>query len=428
MNKITTVRLEDVHRRPNARALDTGLVGQLAESMKAIGFKPQKSITVRKDGAIYWIIDGGHRVAAALEAGLEEVPATIEDIDCAGVLVEEGAFNLQRPDTDAEKWARLQEFMALGEDVEGEQVAVATGVSIEDQRKAFRVLRKLADPVAAEDVNLDQALTAHEFIDDEDAYSRVMNAGRNWEQVARDIETERKAEVAKAEAFEVLKERDIEAFDDTDDRPEDLQYICQRPIGRDAPDGATQGFIRMYGSTAYAEYYRPHVEPVVDAEAEAKREAAKREAAEYIAERDAATLRRFAWLKSYLAQGEAVLPSVELTGVLASLLTDETFSEYDDYTVDRDIIKAVMPDEPSPMAKVYAALVSMVENHSYLCRAMRGNVPDEYEALLTVAYLRAIEDSGYEMGDWELAYYQAAVEVVVEAQEAAEAESDGDES
>jgi ParB-like chromosome segregation protein Spo0J len=424
MNEITTVRLEDVHRRENARELDMKLVGEIAESIRTLGFKPQKSITIRKDGDIYWIVDGGHRAEAAMAVGLEEVPATIEILDDAGVLTYEGSLNLQRPDTEEERWARAQEFMALGDAATPQQIAVATGVSIEDQRKAFRVLRKLADPVAAEDVRLDQALAAHAFIDDDEAYERVINAGRNWEQVARDIETERKALVAKAEAFEMLAERGIEATDGTKGRPQGMQYVCQRPISMDPPEGATHAFINMYGAQAHVEYWRPYAEPVVDAEAEAKREAAERARAEYIAERDASALRRFEWVKSYLKQVEAVLPSVELTSVLASLLTDEAYAEYDDYTVDRDIITAVMPDEPSAVARVYAALVSVVENHCYLNTATLHMAFDTYEAMLAVSYLNAIDASGYDLTDWEAAYYASAQAVVREAEEAAEAEGD----
>lgn len=427
MSEITTVRLEDVHRRENARELDMKLVGEITESMKLIGFAPQEAITVRKDGDIYWIVDGGHRVAAALEVGLEEVPATIENLDDAGVLTYEGSLNLQRPDTEEERWARAQEFMALGDAATPQQIAVATGVSIEDQRKAFRVLRKLADPVAAQDVDFDQALAAHAFIDDDEAYNRVINAGRNWEQVARDIETERKAEVAKAEAVQILRERGLELFEGPDDwRDSGLAYVCQRPVSMDMPEDATYAFISMYGANPYVEYYRPRTEPVVDAEAEAKREAAERARAEFIAERDAAALRRFEWVKSYLRQVEAVLPSVELTEVLASMLTDEAYAEYNDYTVDRDIIEAITPDEPSAVARMYAALVSIVENHAFLNTATIHTLPDVYEALLTVAYLSAIQASGYDLTEWERDYFRAAEATLREAEE--EAEGEGDES
>ena len=165
----TIIRLEDMHPRDNARAIDPKLVAEIAESIKLIGFRPDKAIIVVRDGDLYWVVDGEHRRQAALAAGLEEAPAIIETLDDSDVLTFEGALNVQRPDTQQERWARAQQFLLLGAAVKPEQVAVATGISITNWPKVKKASAYVGDQTAFEDMNEAWAIA---IADCEDAAKR----------------------------------------------------------------------------------------------------------------------------------------------------------------------------------------------------------------------------------------------------------------
>ena len=390
MAQIITVPVEDLHPRPNARALDAGLVTDLTQSMCVIGFSPAKPVVVRKDGGMYWIVDGGHRVAAARAAGITEIPAEVEDIDEAGVLTREGALNLQRPDTEEERWTRAQEFFLLG-DVSPEAVEIATGIKAEAQPKLRSVLKKLNDETAAEDVSLEQAMAAHEFLGDDEAFAAIMNAGTNWRgkfyslTTARKFRTERDRLMAIIEAVgvEVVEAGQYGMVDSS------VWHYCGR--GDDKPEGATGARVEGNENSGYAHviWYEPAGEDKAAAERAAAAEARD---AHQSSIKAAASIRR-EFVLAYLS-GES--------DSLSNALRDFAVSAWEDGITAE--VGAIDPEDEFNSiqswgalkgfnSRVYASILAEIDTHIPFASV------DYYRNLYaaqSVAYFAALTECGYE--------------------------------
>lgn len=399
MTEITTVRLEDIHRRPNARPLDAKLVGQITESVRLVGFMPSKAIDVRKDGDIYWIIDGGHRHAAAKAAGLEEVPVVVEVLDASGVLLVEGAANLQRPDTEEERWARAQEFFTLDVETSSRQIALATGIDAEAQAKARKVLRKLADPVAAEDLTLDQAIAAHEFIDDDAVFDEIMNAGANWQRVYGDAEYRRKNEAVRKAAEAVIVEAGCTLIEEAE--PGSMLYLQQTHSESGlVPDGAQYASVKVYGHHAYISWYRDR-DDAAEAEANATDEAERKAEDEARAQRQADKARRIEFVRDELASDDLLPGLVEFA--------HDQWSR--GRTADADeLAGSPLADVKSFLLRVVAAILSSVNSDVvWLGNNTHAIEYNEEEATDAAEYLELLQASGYELSDGEKSLYERLV-------------------
>lgn len=405
----TTIRVEDTYPRPNARPLDAELVKRLTESIRLIGFSPADPIVVRKDGNIYWIIDGGHRTAAAKELGLEEIPAVIEDLDDAGVLTYEGSLNLQRPDTEDERWARAQQFLLLGDSASEDQIAVATGLDVEAQRKAFKVIRKLNDATAAEDVTLDQALHAHEFIDDEEAFAAIMNAGVNWNTVASKLVKERDLRQAVEKCRAIIAASGCELLDA--DFPTGKTFLGR---SNEKPDEAKYARITEYAWSGYAEIsWHADATAETNPEEEARREAA----AQRKAELDEARVRRLTFLHEQLAG--------DMDPALATFAEKAWEGDGEDgLEVGVCDIEEALSDLKGFTSRVYAAILSCAESEA----AHLLENPDyrwcvERSGELTSAYFEALARAGYEAVEVET----ASLAIIAKALTPESEQDDGDE-
>ena len=285
MTETTTIRLEDMHRRDNARALDAAEVEELTASIKALGFKTSEPITLRRDGDIYWIIDGGHRHAAALAAGLTEAPAVVEDLDDAGALTHEGALNIQRADTVEERWARAQSFLALGKAAKPELVQVATGLDAETWAAVKKARKVVADGTAFEDCSLFDIPVINALEDDKAALAEYLKVPAKSRQYRGDRILEEIRLAAKAAAFVAECEAaGVVIITDGADTPDGYRYIGgtgpsldQRPA-----DAVAVRVSGMGGSYLHIQWYAEASAEDTDAQkakAAAKEERAAREAA-----------------------------------------------------------------------------------------------------------------------------------------------------
>lgn len=420
MTDIITVRVEDTHLRPNARPISQELVDEITESIQLVGFLPSKAVDVRRDGDIYWIIDGGHRRAAAIAAGVTEIPAVVDCLDDAGVLTVEGAANLQRADTEEERWARAQQFFALGEAATPQAIAVATGIDVETQAKARRVLKKLADPTAAEDVTLDQALAADEFADDDEAFGAIMTAGANWYGVFRQYKDEQKRLAAHDIAKQAIEDAGCKVIERSEAGL--YNYLGQAPASHEPRTGATHATYDVYDSTPYINWYRERGEEIVDLKAQAQREEADRKRAEFNAGIDAAREARHAFLGELLG---LALPA-GIASVIAKLLyADTRYFEPDFDTV----AKMLGADEAglevmltaSPTVLLVGAFVEWRDNMAFTALNSTMSI-DEDDAQLLLEWMDALQSAGYEPTEFEATLIAKARETV-----AAEAAGDGDE-
>lgn len=411
MTEITTVRVEDVYPRPNARQLDGTLVKQITQSISLIGFSPADPVVVRRDGDIYWIVDGGHRTAAAKAAGLTEIPAVVEDLDDAGVLTYEGALNLQRPDTEEERWARAQQFFALGESAIPAEIALATGIDQDRQARVRRVITRLNDPVAAEDVTLEQALKAHEFLDDEDAFKAIMNAGAKWSQVYYRFDSSRKQAALIEHARGIIEAAGAELVQETTDA---MHYLTG---GDTAPEGAKWATVRAYSSSYCQISWYGDADVEADKEAAAQREAE----AERRAELDHAALRRLEFLTEHLTERKYALHPA-LVELACAMWEDESVADVSD-----------IPESLTGLAgypgRFYAALLGDMERLA--ANIIGGHIGGNYYAKNSapdiVAYYDALAASGYEPTEVETARL-AYISALIEPQDEPDEEADDDDA
>lgn len=401
MTDIITIRVEDTHLRPNARPIDQKLVDEITESIQLVGFLPSKAVDVRRDGDIYWIVDGGHRRAAAIAAGVTEIPAVVDCLDDAGVLTVEGAANLQRPDTDQERWARAQEFFALGEAATPQAIAVATGIDVDAQAKARRVLKKLADPCAAEDVTLDQALAADEFADDDEAFAAIMNAGANWQQVVRNIESERKAAEVREKAEQLIAKEGCELIDRHSRG--DLAYFGQSVVylSSDAEmpafsKSATHAAVDTFGSVAYVYWYGEAVKQAVDTEVQARREQEDRERAEFKEGLEIARAARYDFLNSLL---QLALPNALARVITKAVRSEEHYFEPDAVAVaemlDADEAGLEVLEQQNPIVLLLATLVQWRDYIAFAYIQSLASVDDEDNARAFLDWMDALVAAGY---------------------------------
>ena len=307
MTETITIRLEDAYPRPGARATDEALVAEIAGAIAAVGYDEDQAIVVRPAGNRYIIIDGQHRAAAALAAGLTEIPAHVREVDDGDALTREGVLNLQRPDTAEERYARLQDFLDLGDagiPVDPERVQVATGVTADQQVIAVRVRGRIKDPVALRDQgSIDRILALDEFADDDDAVHEILNADeRSWPSVVRDLRMKKRTAAALAEKEAIVAAAGVECLD-------------EYPIGRiglgrgdEVPEGAEAARITTpyWNGTAEITWYGPvgdtALTPEQVAEAEAREAASEAMSAAHAA--------RISFLAATLSRDIAALKGV----------------------------------------------------------------------------------------------------------------------
>lgn len=180
---IHTLPLEDVYPHPKQyRELDTDHVKRLADSMGSLG--QLDPIEVMRDGDIYYVESGHHRVEAlkSLEAAHVLAIITNDAPDLAAAKMV--AANIARPDSDYEKTRGIQLMLETG--VVPEVAAKQVGILPEHAEAARRALKHV-DPIAVEEHSLDWLLAIDEFADDSAAVERLAKARENeWRGVYRE--------------------------------------------------------------------------------------------------------------------------------------------------------------------------------------------------------------------------------------------------
>jgi ParB-like chromosome segregation protein Spo0J len=103
LNEFTSLPIEQLHRRADARPLNDAVLRVLTESIEEIGLV--NPIRVRPDGDGYEVIAGAHRFAACDLIGLHEIPCFIvndDDVRAELAMIDE---NLMRAELSASERA-----------------------------------------------------------------------------------------------------------------------------------------------------------------------------------------------------------------------------------------------------------------------------------------------------------------------------------
>ena len=134
---IQLIRTEDLYPHPDNPRKDLGDLKELAASIKANGVLQNLTVVPREEGG-YTVVIGHRRRAAALEAGIKELPCTVTDMDHKEQLRTMLMENMQRTDLTVYEQAQgFQMMMDLGESIK--DLAKDTGFSQSTIRQRIKI-------------------------------------------------------------------------------------------------------------------------------------------------------------------------------------------------------------------------------------------------------------------------------------------------
>jgi hypothetical protein len=204
---ITTERVKtaDVYPDPsNPRVKMTG-IQEMADSFALNAGEPFTPPLLRRDGGIYYIVDGERRWNALKAAKTTEFTATVCDsLDEANAMLAMLATDDKQPLSNLERSRGVQQMLTLG--IDPDMAAKAARI---DAQKVYKVIKAQAIvDDAAEDMTLDRLCWIGEHEDyTAEELAKVRDAEeRQWESVARGVEHEHNdtalvsAHIAKLEA------------------------------------------------------------------------------------------------------------------------------------------------------------------------------------------------------------------------------------
>jgi ParB family transcriptional regulator, chromosome partitioning protein len=193
----------------------------MVRSIKGMGIVVPLVVIPTDDGG-HRIVAGHRRCAAAIEAGLSEVPCLVRsDLDDAKQVAAMLVENTQREAlTGAEEAAGYEQLAVLGLTDSG--IAKATGVTRRHVQQARRVATSEVASTVAEhyDLTLAQALVIAEFDDDRDAVKHLaVTAAKDpgqFEHVASRLRQDRAREAQRQATTEALVAAGVTVLPDAD--------------------------------------------------------------------------------------------------------------------------------------------------------------------------------------------------------------------
>lgn len=173
--------VEDVYPNPrHYRDINPEYVQLLAASIEVVG--QLEPIRVWRDGNIFIVDAGHHRLAAAKHLGMSTIRAEIAEADDMAMV----GSNLHAPESELEKSRGTQLLLATG--VAPETAAAVVGADPLTVTRASIGYKLVGDPVAAEDMSLDRLATIEEFRDDPDVVEMLTNAAESeWRKKLREM-------------------------------------------------------------------------------------------------------------------------------------------------------------------------------------------------------------------------------------------------
>jgi ParB-like chromosome segregation protein Spo0J len=194
MTDIVPIPVEDTYPNPrHYREVRPEAVKLLADSIAAAG--QLEPIRVWRDGNLYIVDSGHHRLEAVKSLGLSTIDAVICEPDDLAMV----GSNLHAIETEIERSRGTQLLLATG--VAPETAAAVVGADALTVARAAKGFARVADPVAAEDMSLDRLATIEEFRDDPEVVEMLTNASeKEWRGKLRALITERKPEAVVEQA------------------------------------------------------------------------------------------------------------------------------------------------------------------------------------------------------------------------------------
>ncbi len=381
---IQTLEVEDVYPNPrHYREVKPEAVKALAANIAVVG--QLEPIRVWKDGNIYYVDAGHHRLEAVKLLGFDTIDAIVQDSDNVSAMV---GSNMHSPESEIEKSRGTQLLLSTG--VIPHEAAALVGVDTETVDKAAAGLKAIADPVAAEDLTLDRLIAISEFADDPDKVKALENAAENeWKRIHQQYDRLRRTEAAVAEAKAIVEAAGCEV------REETTGSYAFLGSGKEAPEGALYAVVSGTQWMGTAEiYWYGEASQAVDPEEQARQEAAARHQAEAQASHD----RRVEFVVSELVAPDA--PTNDLRD-FCWLAWDAGYGAS---------ASEAHEDVTGQMARFYSSVLSAVEMWAKRTVDYPSAFYIKAHGEAVSGYFDALKASGYETVEVEDAAIQAVGE------------------
>lgn len=442
MENIRMIDIDKIHQHPDNPRKDVGDVSELAESIKQQGIMQNLTVVpfVSKfnpdfNGAgHYTVIIGHRRLAAAIQAGLKQVPCAVVEMSEKEQLAVMLSENMQRVDlTPVEEALGVQMLLDLGDSIK--DVSKLTGFSESKVRQRAKISQLPREALlTSKDASLQDYIKITE-VEDEGKRKKLLKAlGTTEFNLAynRAI-SEQKSEKKKARWMEILESF---AFKVTSDESRNKKYVTsiypdsadpdKYVVPSDADDvryyyEASQWYIRLY-----VDY---------TAEEEEKKKEENRDRALKTREREVrqnklnALDEEFSKLRYEFAEnytGEKA-HAYDLTEFLIHFLAD---GDYHYFRHSSDYCKLLgfkMSYDELCTKEEYKRILIKQPQRLLLCFIVANLEKDFetpwdyhhnfYDSEERDAYLKVLKRCGYEMAEEEKKYYEGTHEIYVKGDE-----------
>lgn len=433
MDNIQMIEVEKIHNHPDNPRKDVGDVTELAESIKKQGIMQNLTVVpfvskfnpTFKTVGHYTVIIGHRRLAAAIQAGLKEVPCVVADMSEKEQLATMLSENMQRVDlTPVEEALGVQMLLDLGDSIK--DVSKLTGFSeskVRSRAKMSQLPRE--DFLKSKGASIQDYIKITEVEDEGKKKSLLKKLGTadfNLE-YNRAIK-EQKAEQKKARWIELM-----ESFADRITTTTGKKYVtCIYPDSSDAdsfqiPKDADD--VRYYYEYTqwYIRLYKEYTDEEKEVISEENKKRVERERANDAARRRLERLKtefkelRHDFIGSYNGDKSHAYSIVDFfinyffDGNYGYTSSEELFNFFLGYETDYKDLRKTTEYQRLIMTKPQKVLLCVVaaQVESEMRNSWNWDLT-YYESKPAMKYFKLLERCGYEMAEEERAFYEGTHE------------------
>lgn len=182
-NKIVMIKTEELYPHPDNPRKNLGDLTELTESIRKNGVLQNLTVVPADKG--YMVVIGHRRCAAAEQAGLEELPCIISDMDYKTQIHTMLTENMQRSDLTLQEQAQgFQMMLDLGSSIS--EIVHQTGISestVRHRLKLTELDQKVLGEKCAENINMFDLIKLEQIKDPElknEVLKTIGTADFNW--------------------------------------------------------------------------------------------------------------------------------------------------------------------------------------------------------------------------------------------------------
>jgi len=230
------VKIPDVRIRAH---FDPEVLEELKRSVKEVG--TLEPILVVHDGDTYWLVDGQHRLEAALLAGKTEIPAVVYEGDLSDVMIMNLATSTMKGKTRPYDVFRMIRYLVEEKGMTVSEIAARTGMKpsyIERLLELRKCVPAVLDMLNEERIRLGHALELAR-VENAELQERLLALCLHYQPSVKDFHDI----VSKAiEAYEAAKQAKVKEPEEQPQEEEVVETVRCHWCGREVPITEVRGF------------------------------------------------------------------------------------------------------------------------------------------------------------------------------------------